>query len=125
MSEHTLSNIFCRRVLSEEHQSLFFVGYSDPESPAGRIRTAAPESMIQLDSETPPIPLRCHIEEFSFSAHANRETLRNYAVLLNPKKIVLIHGARPAIDWFQLALFKELQETEIIVPEPGQKVRLH
>ena len=124
MSEHTLSNIFCRRVLGEENQSLFFVGYSEPESPAGRIRTAAPDAMIRLDKETPPIPLRCHIEEFNFSAHANRETLRNYAVLLNPAKIVLIHGDRPAIDWFQLALFKELPETEIIVPEPGHKFRL-
>ena len=124
MSEKTLSNIFCRRVLGEASQSLFFVGYSDPESPAGRIRTAAPDTMVHLDSATPPIPLRCHIEEFGFSAHANRETLRNYAVLLKPSKIVLVHGDRPAIDWFQLALFKELPETEIIVPEPGKKFHL-
>lgn len=124
MTENTLSNLFCRRVLGEENQSLFFVGYSDPQSPAGRIRKAAQGEEIHLDSKHAPIPLRCHIEEFAFSAHASRETLRNYAVLLKPKKIVLIHGDRPAIDWFQLALFKELPNTEVIVPDPGKKIAI-
>jgi len=124
MTEHTLSNIFCRKVLGDANQSLFFVGYSDPESPAGRIRRAAQDAPVSLDPDSSPIPLRCHIEEFQFSAHAGRETLRNYALLLKPAKVVLVHGDRPAIDWFQLALFKELPETEVIVPEPGKPVKL-
>ncbi|MDX2079470.1 MAG: MBL fold metallo-hydrolase [Terrimicrobiaceae bacterium] len=124
MTEHTLSNIFCRRVLADPNQSLFFVGYSDPESPAGRIRSAKPGAEVQLDPSTAPVPLRCHVEEFNFSAHASRETLRNYALLLKPSKVVLVHGDRPAVDWFQLALFKELPGTEVIIPDPGQPVRL-
>jgi Cft2 family RNA processing exonuclease len=124
MTENTLSNIFCRKVLGDPNQSLFFVGYSDPESPAGRIRRAAEGANVQLGKESSPVPLRCHIEEFQFSAHASRETLRNYAVLLKPDKVVLIHGDRPAVDWFQLALFKELPGTGVIVPEPGKAVDL-
>jgi len=124
MTEHTLSNIFCRKVLGDENQSLFFVGYSDPDSPAGRIRRAATGEQVRLDKETSPLTLRCHIEEFQFSAHASRETLRNYALLLKPAKVVLVHGDKPAIDWFQLALFKELPETEVIIPEPGRPVHL-
>jgi len=124
MTEHTLSNIFCRKVLGDTNQSLFFVGYSDPESPAGRIRRAAQDAPVSLDPDSSPIPLRCHIEEFQFSAHASRETLRNYALLLKPSKVLLVHGDRPAIDWFQLALFKELTKTEVIVPEPGKPVKL-
>ncbi|MEI6033501.1 MAG: MBL fold metallo-hydrolase [Verrucomicrobiae bacterium] len=124
MTEQTLSNIFCRRIIGDEHQSLFFVGYSDPESPAGKIRRAAPGDLVRLDPDTAPVPLRCHIEEFQFSAHASRDPLRNYAVLLKPSKVLLVHGDRAAIDWFQLALFKELPGTEVIVPEPGRAVRL-
>lgn len=124
MTENTLSNIFCRRVLGDPNQSLFFVGYSDPESPAGRIRSAAAGDKVSLDPAADPIPLRCHIQEFQFSAHATRETLRNYALLLKPKKVVLVHGDRPAIDWFQLALFKELPGTEVVVPEPGVRQKL-
>nr|HRJ72770.1 MBL fold metallo-hydrolase [Terrimicrobiaceae bacterium] len=124
MSENTLSNIFARRVLGDPNQSLFFVGYSDPESPAGRIRAANPGDQIVLDQRQAPITLKCHIEEFNFSAHASRESLLNYAVALKPKKIVLVHGDRPAIEWFQLKLYRELPETEVIIPEPGKKVTL-
>jgi len=124
MTEHTLSNIFCRRILGDANQSLFFVGYSDPESPAGKIRRAEAGSEVSLEEGAPPTVLRCHIEEFQFSAHSSRETLRNYALLLKPKRVVLVHGDKPAIDWFQLALFKELPETEVIVPEPGRAIPL-
>ena len=124
MTENTLSNLFCRRVLGDENQSLFFVGYSDPESPAGRIRSAQPGAEVVLEKGQPPIKLRCQIEEFNFSAHANRESLLNYAVGLRPKKIVLVHGDRSAIEWFQLKLYKELPDTEVIIPEPGKKIVL-
>lgn len=124
MTEHTLSNIFCRKVLGDENQSLFFVGYSDPDSPAGRIRRAASGEQVHLGKDSPAITLRCHIEEFQFSAHSTRETLRNYALMLKPSKVILVHGDKPAIDWFQLALFKELPGTEVVIPEPGRAVDL-
>ena len=124
MTENTLSNLFARRVLGDENQSLFFVGYSDPESPAGRIRSASPGDEVILDPKQPPIKLRCHIEEFNFSAHANRESLLTYAIALRPKKIILVHGDRPAIEWFQLKLYRELPETEVIIPEPGKGIVL-
>jgi len=124
MTPHTLSNIFCRRIIGDANQSLFFVGYSDPDSPAGKIRRAALGEMVRLDPDTAPIPLRCHIEEFQFSAHASREPLRNYALLLKPSKVLLVHGDKPAINWFQLSLFKELPGTEVIIPEPGRAISL-
>ncbi|MCK9361939.1 MBL fold metallo-hydrolase, partial [Patescibacteria group bacterium] len=68
MTEHTLSNMFCRRVIGDANQNLFFVGYSDPDSPAGKIRRAAPGEMVRLEKDGAEIPLRCHIEEFQFSA---------------------------------------------------------
>lgn len=124
MTENTLSNLFCRRILGDPNQSLFFVGYSDPESPAGRIRSANPGDEVVLDSKQPPIKLQCNIQEFNFSAHASRETLLNYAVGLRPKKIVLVHGDRSAIEWFELKIYKELPETEVLIPEPGKKISL-
>jgi predicted metal-dependent RNase len=124
MTEKTLSNLFARRVLGDESQSLFFVGYSDPDSPAGRIRAASPGDEVVLDSEQPPVKLQCRIVEFNFSTHASRESLLNYAIAIRPKKIILVHGDRPAIDWFQLKLYRELGETEVIIPEPGKRIFL-
>jgi Cft2 family RNA processing exonuclease len=79
---------------------------------------------VDLDAEHQNIPLHCSVAEFQFSAHSNRETLRNYAMLLRPKTILLVHGEKSATDWFQLALFKELVGTEVFVPEPGRKYKL-
>lgn len=124
MTENTLSNLFARRVIGDPNQSLFFVGYSDPDSPAGRIRAAQHGDDIFLDEKQPPVKLQCHVEEFNFSAHATRETLLQYAVGLRPKKIVLVHGERAAVEWFELKLYRELPETEVIIPEPGKKVIL-
>ena len=124
MTENTLSNIFARHVITDPNQNLFFVGYSDPESPAARIRSASTGDEIVLNREHPPVPLRCRVEEFSFSAHSSRDMLRNYAMLLRPSKIILVHGDKPALDWFQLALYKELGGVEVIVPDPGVAVTL-
>jgi Cft2 family RNA processing exonuclease len=124
MTENTLSNLFARRVLSDPKQNLFFVGYSDPDSPAGRLRATEPGGDVLLDTRQPPLPLRCHVENFNFSAHASRETLLAYAIALRPKKIVLIHGDQPAIDWFQLELHRALPESEIVVPEPGKTIQI-
>jgi mRNA degradation ribonuclease J1/J2 len=52
------------------------------------------------------------------------ESLLKYAIALRPKKIILVHGDRPAIEWFELKLYRELPETEVIIPEPGKAVSL-
>ena len=53
MTEKTLSNIFARQVLSDPQHALFFVGYADPDSPAGRLRRAAPGDIVQLSPDDP------------------------------------------------------------------------
>lgn len=124
MTENTVSNIFARKVISDPNQALFFIGYSDPDSPAGKIRAASHGDLIELSAGQPPIPLLCEVKEFSFSAHASRESLLNYAVALKPRKILLVHGGRAAVEWFHMQLYRELPETEIIIPEPGRKISL-
>ncbi|HEY5792437.1 MAG TPA: MBL fold metallo-hydrolase, partial [Chthoniobacterales bacterium] len=124
MTERTLSNFFARKVLEDESQHLFFVGYSDPESPAGRIKAARRGDAVILDENLPPLRLRCQVDQFNFSAHATRDSLRDYAIKLKPKKILLVHGDAPAVAWFRRELSAALPETEILVPEPGKTLSL-
>ena len=124
MTPKTLSNIFARRVLENPQHSIFFVGYADPESPAGILKTAKPGEMVTLDPDEPAQPLRCHIEQFQFSAHASRESIVQYAKKLAPKKIVLVHGDPAAVEWTRAQLAAELPGTDVIVPPPGVELEL-
>ena len=124
MTEKTLSNVFASRLLSESVQSLFFIGYADPNSPGGRIREAARGDLVQLDPEVPPQPLDCDVEVFNFSAHASRESIRTWVNKVAPKKIVLVHGDPPAIEWFRQVFQTDLPGSEVIVPVPGEPLEL-
>ncbi len=124
MTPKTLSNIFARRVIENPQNSIFFVGYADPESPAGILKTVRPGDMVSLDPDEPAQPLRCHIEQFQFSAHASRESIIEYVKKLAPKKIVLVHGDVPAVEWTRARLAAELPGSEVIVPVPGVEMEL-
>jgi Cft2 family RNA processing exonuclease len=124
MTEKTLSNTFARHVLSDEKNLLVFVGYADPDSPAGKIRAAQPGEMVRLSPEFPPQPLTCHVEKFNFSGHASRESLRAYANKVVPKKVILVHGDGEAIEWFRSTLSADLPGSEILTPTPGVPLEL-
>jgi Cft2 family RNA processing exonuclease len=124
MTPKTLSNIFARRVLENPRHSILFVGYADPESPGGILRAAKTGDTIRLDPDQPSQTLRCHIEQFQFSAHASRESLIGYAKRLAPKKILLVHGDPAAVEWMRAQLAGQLPDSDVIVPAPGVEIEL-
>src|SRR5438132_2520249 len=124
MTPKTLSNIFARRVVDQPRHSVLFVGYADPESPAGILRNARPNEEVTIDPDAAPQRVRCHIEQFQFSAHASRESLIGFAARLAPKKVVLVHGDPLAVEWMRARLASDLPNSEIIVPTPGTELEL-
>ena len=124
MIPKTLSNVFARRIIENPQHSIFFVGYANPESPAGLLRDAGTGGEVALDPDKPPQRIRCNIEQFQFSAHATRESLVAYARKISPKKILLVHGDPPAVEWMRGILSKELPSSEVIVPLPGVELDL-
>jgi Cft2 family RNA processing exonuclease len=124
MMPKTLSNIFAQRVVDQPRHSVLFVGYSDPESPAGVLRNALADEQVTIDPGQAPQRVRCHIEQFEFSAHASRESLIAFAERLAPKKILLVHGDPPAVEWMRARLTADLPNSEIIVPTPGVETEL-
>jgi Cft2 family RNA processing exonuclease len=124
MTPKTLSNIFAQRIVDQPRHSIFFVGYSDPESPAGILRNALPNEQVTIDPEEAPQLVRCHIDQFQFSAHASRESLIAFAERLAPEKILLTHGDPPAVEWMRARLALDLPKSEVIVPTPGMEIEL-
>jgi len=124
MTPKTLSNIFAQRIVEQSRHSIFFVGYADPESPAGILRNAQAGEQVSIDPNRGPQTVRCRIEQFQFSAHASRESLVTFAKGLAPKKILLVHGDPPAVEWMRARLNLDLPHSEIIVPTPGVEIEL-
>lgn len=124
MIPKTLSNVFARRILGNPQHSIFFVGYANPESAAGLLRDAGTGGEVTLDPDKPPQRIRCNIEQFQFSAHAARESLIDFAKRISPKKIVLVHGDPPAVEWMRATLSNELPSSEVVVPTSGMELEV-
>ena len=124
MIPKTLSNVLARRLIENPQHSIFFVGYANPESPAGLLRDAGTNGEVALDPDKPAQRIRCNIEQFQFSAHATRESLIDYAKKLAPRKIVLVHGDPPAVEWMRSTLSTEFPKAQVFVPEPGVELDL-
>ena len=125
MTENTVSNGFARAgFLENPKNSLLFVGYADPDSPAGKIRAAAPGDKVLLDAAQPGVPFRAEMDVFDFSGHATRDDLLDYILKVKPRRALLVHGDPAASRWFADQLASRLPDTEAIIPEPGRDYRL-
>ncbi|HEV2096987.1 MAG TPA: MBL fold metallo-hydrolase [Chthoniobacterales bacterium] len=123
MTPKTLSHTFARPILHNPKHAICFVGYTDPESPAGVLKAAAPGELVALAPE-PAQELRCGIEQFQFSAHASRESIVAYVEKLAPRKIVLVHGDPSAVEWMRATIAAALPGSEVIIPPPGVEIEL-
>ena len=119
--QHAVSNQFARAgFLENPKNALHFVGYADPDSPAGHLRSSQTGDKVVLDDRYAPVARKCEMEVFDFSGHATRESLLEFILKVRPKKAFLVHGDPKASTWFVDQLREKLPGTEAIVPEPGR-----
>src|SRR5437016_8347758 len=72
MSEHTAAHDLALRMIGDENQAIFFVGYSDPDTPGGRLKAAARGETFLLSPSGGQVTKLCEIEDFDLTAHANQ-----------------------------------------------------
>ncbi len=124
MSENTVSNEFAFDFIHNAKNSLLFVGYADPDSPGGRLRSAPHGYPVRLNEKREPVELHCTVDSFDFSGHSDREAIRDYAVRVNPKRIILVHGDGPALTWFEQTLRADLPACDVRIARAGEKIEL-
>jgi Cft2 family RNA processing exonuclease len=88
------------------------------------LRNSLPGERVTIDPDEPAREVRCHIEQFQFSAHASRESIVQYAERLTPRKVLLVHGDALAVEWMRSRLSLDLPNSDIIVPPPGVEMEL-
>ena len=125
MSEHTVSHKLAEQIITHPKDAILFVGYSDPESPAGAVKATAPGEPVKLSRRSgPQYPLNCRVESFDFSGHATREALVDYAAKLKPETVLVVHGDPEAAAWMRDSIAAALPQSRVLIPEPGKPIAL-
>ena len=125
MTPHTTSHTLARLFFPREHDSIFFVGFTEPSSPAGLLRAAGRGGSVDWADPHGPLPVRCEIRHFDMTAHATREDLAEWiSEQARPKKLFLVHGDPEAQEWFRQTLSLRRPEMDIQQPPPGRPVPL-
>ncbi len=124
MTENTLSNLFAQVFLTQERHSIYFVGYCDPESPAGKLKMTKRGGGVTLNDNNGEQPVNCEIDSFDFTAHGQREDILQYIREVQPREVLLVHGDTPALDWFKAELKSLEPQMKVTLPPPGIAIEI-
>jgi Cft2 family RNA processing exonuclease len=113
MIRGTASFEYSRQLAADVKNGIFFVGYADPETPAGLFRQRKYDSLKELFGLE---SISCKVEIFHFSAHSNRKELMDMIVKINPKTVILTHGDTAAMSWVQKNIQAHLKNCRTILP---------
>lgn len=124
MIKGTSSYHFALNWLSRKNSAIFTVGYMDSQTPGYLISKAKRNDIIEFD-ESKKIKVNCDIKNFRFPSHSNRDELIKIVELLNPEKIILIHGEEESINWVASKILSKNKKIEIIIPSKGKEINLN
>lgn len=122
MTENTGSHTLATRMLEMPRAGICFVGYTDPDSPAGRLREASAGEEFLFSAGVGHIRKRCRVESFDLTAHAQREDLVEWVGRMRPKNVVLGHGDPEARAWMAAEILARNPRMRIMQPVQGESV---
>ncbi len=124
MSENTAAHNLALRMIEDERQAIFFVGYTDPDTPGGRLRAARAGAAFTFSLSGGEITRRCRLEEFDLTAHANRGDMLDFVGQVEPHTVLLAHGDDHARAWFDHQIRQRFPRVKILQPKPGESLEL-
>ena len=122
MSENTAAHDLAARMAGDERQSIFFVGYADPDSPAGRLKAAPRGETFVFSPSAGRVTKNCEVQDFDLTAHANRDELLELVGQVSPRTVLLGHGDDPARAWFEEKIRERWPKIKVLQPAPGKTV---
>ncbi len=122
MAENTAAHDLAMRMIEDERQSIFFVGYADPETPGGRLKASKPGETFVFSPGAGRVTRRCDLQDFDLTAHAQREDLLDFVGQVDPRAVLLGHGDASSRKWFEEQIRARHPKIKIIQPQPGKAV---
>jgi Cft2 family RNA processing exonuclease len=123
LTECTPAHDLAVRMLADQRQAIFFVGYADPGTPGGRLKASGLGETFMFSASAGEVTRHCEVQEFDLTAHANREALLDFACALSPRAILLGHGEADSRQWFEDEIRARSPQIQVIQPAPGLAVK--
>ncbi|HEY9509682.1 MAG TPA: MBL fold metallo-hydrolase [Verrucomicrobiae bacterium] len=124
MTEKTAAHDLALRMIGDERMAIFLVGYTDPQTPGGRLRVAKPGETFLFSPSGGQVTKKCEMKEFDLTAHANRDELLDFVGQVNPRAVLLGHGDAESRAWFEDQIRSRHPKINIVQPEPGKIVEV-
>jgi Cft2 family RNA processing exonuclease len=118
MVENTPSYVAAASLLGTAANSVYFVGYCDPDTPGGKLRKTKRGDPFLFETMEFETRVNAEVEWFDLSGHADREELLDLIAEFEPKDVILTHGDPLARDWFSAKIKDEKLAQRVIDPEP-------
>lgn len=122
MSEHTAAHNLALRMIGDKRQAIFFVGYSDPDTPGGRLKAARQGETFLFSPSGGTVTRHCEVQDFDLTAHANRDELLDFVGRVDPRAVLLAHGEDDSRNWFEEHIRARYPKIKVLQPKPGQSV---
>lgn len=122
MTEKTAAHDLALRFAGEKRHAIFFVGYTDQDTPGGRLKAAKPGETFLFSPTGGELTRLCEVESFDLTAHANREELLEFVGQVEPRVVLLGHGEDDSRNWFEEQIRARYPRMKVIQPKPGEVV---
>lgn len=124
LTECTPAHDMALRMIGDERQAIFFVGYAEPSTPGGRLKASKPGDTFIFSAAAGEVTRHCEVEDFDLTAHASREALLDFVGHVSPRTVLLGHGEEPARLWFEEQIRERHPKMKIIQPAPALSVEV-
>jgi uncharacterized protein len=115
------SAFFAARLVDRPEASILITGYQDEEAPGRKLLDAAGGTNGTLLLGGKPATLRCRVEKYGLSAHADGTELAGLVSALKPKAVALVHGDPES----RAALAARLRDqTVVLLPRDGETITI-
>merc|ERR1740124_2054156 len=121
MLQNGLSRDLFERWCTDKKNGCMIAGYSVQGTLAHEIKTH-PTTVTSLSGI--PIELKMTIHYVRFACHADYPQTKSLIAQLNPKHVVLVHGAPMVIERLKQQLDKEFVDTNFVSPDNCESVKI-
>jgi cleavage and polyadenylation specificity factor subunit 3 len=123
MLQSGLSRKLFERWCPDPRNSCLIPGYSVEGTLVKKLKDSMPDEILGMDGTK--ILRKCSVEEISFIAHADYPETRDFVKLLQPPKIVLVHGAQDGMRSLAKRLAQLNGVNEVLTPRNTELVTFY